>query len=294
MSNGYDLFSAYQRWASDFNERFFSTVELADETYALNLPARILLRLGLPIAVIDSYLYASANAIKRDEEFIRQLFESDTETYNRHMTGKLSRIPFGRPRQNLNDVYQYGHGKSENRLALNWQRNALRKSGVPGPHHIYSDMDIFRRDLRTVVSLANYIPPPAYPALSFDLPPMTPMAAFEAGAAAAPVPGFSRGGRPRSGQPIIVGEHGPEVFIPDRPGRVVPNNRLSSARRDGVTRADAAPQENTKSNALEKERMREMLDSAVRDILGADLARRGPIARGLEQTYGLNRAGVMR
>jgi hypothetical protein len=31
------------------------------------------------------------------------------------------------------------------------------------------------------------------------------------------------GGRPRAGEPVIVGEEGPEVFVPDMPGTIVPN-----------------------------------------------------------------------
>jgi hypothetical protein len=38
------------------------------------------------------------------------------------------------------------------------------------------------------------------------------------------LPGFASGGRPRG--PSIVGERGPELFIPDAPGRIIPNNRL--------------------------------------------------------------------
>jgi hypothetical protein len=30
------------------------------------------------------------------------------------------------------------------------------------------------------------------------------------------------GGRPFAGEPMLVGERGPEVFVPDRPGTVVP------------------------------------------------------------------------
>lgn len=36
-------------------------------------------------------------------------------------------------------------------------------------------------------------------------------------------PMFADGGRPPVGQPAIVGERGPEVFVPDQPGTVVPN-----------------------------------------------------------------------
>ncbi len=38
--------------------------------------------------------------------------------------------------------------------------------------------------------------------------------------------GFAEGGRPPVGQPSIVGEKGPELFIPDRSGTIVPNNQL--------------------------------------------------------------------
>ena len=38
--------------------------------------------------------------------------------------------------------------------------------------------------------------------------------------------GFAEGGRPPVNQPSIVGEKGPELFIPDRSGTIVPNNQL--------------------------------------------------------------------
>jgi len=38
--------------------------------------------------------------------------------------------------------------------------------------------------------------------------------------------GFADGGRPAVGMPAIVGERGPEIFIPDVAGRVVPNHKL--------------------------------------------------------------------
>jgi hypothetical protein len=37
---------------------------------------------------------------------------------------------------------------------------------------------------------------------------------------------FAEGGRPRVGVPSIVGERGPEIFVPDTAGRIVPNNQL--------------------------------------------------------------------
>src|SRR5215468_5214417 len=32
------------------------------------------------------------------------------------------------------------------------------------------------------------------------------------------IPGYAQGGRPEVGEPAIVGENGPEVFVPDQPG----------------------------------------------------------------------------
>lgn len=40
------------------------------------------------------------------------------------------------------------------------------------------------------------------------------------------VPSFVHGGRPPLNRPSIVGERGPELFVPDRAGTVIPNNEL--------------------------------------------------------------------
>ena len=40
------------------------------------------------------------------------------------------------------------------------------------------------------------------------------------------IKGFEQGGRPPINQPSMVGEKGPELFIPDRAGTIVPNNQL--------------------------------------------------------------------
>ena len=43
------------------------------------------------------------------------------------------------------------------------------------------------------------------------------------------VPKFANGGRPPVGRPSIVGERGPELFVPDRAGTIVPNGAMGSA-----------------------------------------------------------------
>lgn len=40
------------------------------------------------------------------------------------------------------------------------------------------------------------------------------------------LPGFAAGGFPAVGRPAIVGEKGPEIFVPTVPGRVIPNHAL--------------------------------------------------------------------
>jgi len=43
------------------------------------------------------------------------------------------------------------------------------------------------------------------------------------------IPGFANGGRPPVGRPSIVGEKGPELFVPDRAGTIIPNNQLGGS-----------------------------------------------------------------
>jgi hypothetical protein len=41
--------------------------------------------------------------------------------------------------------------------------------------------------------------------------------------------GFADGGRPPVRRPSVVGERGPELFVPDMPGTIIPNHKLSRA-----------------------------------------------------------------
>ena len=42
-----------------------------------------------------------------------------------------------------------------------------------------------------------------------------------------PFPGLANGGTAQARQPVMVGERGPELFVPNVDGNVVPNNRLT-------------------------------------------------------------------
>jgi hypothetical protein len=41
-------------------------------------------------------------------------------------------------------------------------------------------------------------------------------------------PAFADGGSPPVGVPSLVGERGPELFVPSRAGTIIPNNQLSN------------------------------------------------------------------
>lgn len=43
------------------------------------------------------------------------------------------------------------------------------------------------------------------------------------------VPGFAHGGAVSGGSPVVVGERGPELFVPSSNGQIVPNNQMGGA-----------------------------------------------------------------
>jgi hypothetical protein len=52
--------------------------------------------------------------------------------------------------------------------------------------------------------------------------------------------GFAEGGTPPLNVPSIVGEKGPELFIPRQFGTVIPNDEIASSRRQASNQARAA------------------------------------------------------
>ena len=67
---------------------------------------------------------------------------------------------------------------------------------------------------------------------------------FGGGQSSGYVPGsFAEGGRPPPDRPSLVGEHGPELFVPDQPGTVMPHHAiarfLEDAQRGGAARHPA-------------------------------------------------------
>ena len=52
--------------------------------------------------------------------------------------------------------------------------------------------------------------------------------------------GFANGGRPPVGKPSVVGEKGPELFVPSTAGSVIPNNKLGGSTNNIVVNVDAS------------------------------------------------------
>ncbi len=107
---------------------------------------------------------------------------------------------------------------------------------------------------------------------------------------------MARGGRSLPDAAVIVGERRPEIFVPDRPGRVIANNKLKFGGAGGASQGggNAVPSEGGQSGEIERTRLRETVASIVREVFSADLARRGPILRSLEQSFELRRTGIYR
>ena len=74
------------------------------------------------------------------------------------------------------------------------------------------------------------------------------------------LPGFADGGRPAVGRPSIVGERGPELFVPDRAGTVIPNHVMGGA---NVTVNVDASGSSVEGNANQAAELGKMLGAAV-------------------------------
>lgn len=54
------------------------------------------------------------------------------------------------------------------------------------------------------------------------------------------LPGFASGGRPPVGKPSVVGERGPELFVPTQSGRIIPNSQMAGTTNNIVVNVDAS------------------------------------------------------
>ena len=74
------------------------------------------------------------------------------------------------------------------------------------------------------------------------------------------IPGFANGGRPPVGRPSIIGERGPELFIPDRSGTIIPNHAMGGT--SVVVNVDASGTE-VQGNQGGAEQLGRLIGSAV-------------------------------
>ena len=74
------------------------------------------------------------------------------------------------------------------------------------------------------------------------------------------IPQFANGGRPPVGRPSLVGERGPELFVPDRSGTIIPNHAMGST--SVVVNVDASGTE-VQGNQGGAEQLGRLIGSAV-------------------------------
>lgn len=104
------------------------------------------------------------------------------------------------------------------------------------------------------------------------------------------------GGRVNPNQAFMVGERGPEMFIPDGTGGIIPNDELSGSRARGSAKViinnytDATPQVTQREEGGEQ-----IIEVTVRraksELVNEMAEGRGDISRVMERTFGLRRGG---
>ncbi len=87
------------------------------------------------------------------------------------------------------------------------------------------------------------------------------------------LPGLAAGGPAKAGQPYIVGEKGPELFVPKNAGTVIPNNKMGAATEGMATGAVSAPITNNyitnNINALDAKSVAQLFAENRKTLLGS-------------------------
>ena len=101
----------------------------------------------------------------------------------------------------------------------------------------------------------------------------------------------ANGGPVTAGAPYVVGERGPELFVPSTAGKVLPNHLLRGGGGDQPVNIKVVNNTGTPATARQQRGPDgiEIILDAVQD----DISRGGRVAQTMQQTYGLSRgAGV--
>jgi lambda family phage tail tape measure protein len=103
--------------------------------------------------------------------------------------------------------------------------------------------------------------------------------------------GFANGGQPPVGVPSIVGERGPELFIPNTPGTIVPNHALGGSNVtvnviEDSSKAGTQQQRTTAGGG----NVTDVFVAQVKAAIASDISRgSGAIPGAMQQAYGMNR-----
>lgn len=113
-------------------------------------------------------------------------------------------------------------------------------------------------------------------------------APLPSGPGALPLP-FAAGGRPAPGKVALVGERGPELFVPDNAGTVIPNNKIGGGSQETTVKVIIENKSSTPVQAASGGTSFD-LDGMVTKIVLTDLHRGGRITKALQETTNLRRA----
>ena len=79
----------------------------------------------------------------------------------------------------------------------------------------------------------------------------------------AKLPSFATGGRPPVGRPSIVGERGPEIFVPSTAGTIIPNNRIGGGVTNNIVVNEDASGSNVEGNEQQSRELGLVLSTAI-------------------------------
>ena len=109
---------------------------------------------------------------------------------------------------------------------------------------------------------------------------------------------FADGGRPPRGRVSVVGERGPELFVPDVPGTIVPGSAAGGGSASvNVQVINNAPVrvsvDRRTRDAGQGQTLRILVDQVKREI-GEDIMRGGTVGQAIERGYEVNRSAIVR
>ena len=81
------------------------------------------------------------------------------------------------------------------------------------------------------------------------------------------LPGFAAGGRPPVGRPSIVGEKGPDLFVPSTAGTIIPNNKMSGSVINNISVSVDASGSSVQGNEQEGRELCNVLSAAIHSEL---------------------------